>query len=297
MLLHNRLHQSQSQSQSQNQNQDRNMDTSRRTNGAFGPTQSSWAGSYNDQLPIPSSPVPSAAVPEGMDKRAYLLRSPDPVLMTQPCMPLTQELTDHGRVYSIAETPARPVSGRKRGRQEFQGTPRNISTPGHRATPEGAVSASKTRSVDKAVPQQRVPAQVIEMEDNDQGIQAVGGMAFDEDEDDGDDYFETSMLSVQSAAEERRPPPRPTSTAPSGVSKERRRATIAASDIGIVARMAAAEESEAVAAKRVLPASMAWAAASGQPPRKKKKTAKSTKQELTFAKFLEAKVGAKPRPA
>ncbi|KAL1900149.1 hypothetical protein Sste5346_002459 [Sporothrix stenoceras] len=323
--LRARLAQSQSIGLSQNLSQE-NISESIRHSHAFGPTQSSWESPHvnhhdNRQLPLPSSPVASAAVPAGMDKRAYMLRSLEPVTFTQmqlqpqpqTHMPFTQHLTNYAHEFSIEETPARPVSSaRNRGHQQFQeitpqqqpSTTRNQKTPASaatniRTTSAGTVSAKKSGPLNPTVPNGSSPQQAIVIEEQrDQDVSATFDMTWDEDDEDGDIDFETSFMSVQSAAEARRPPSKPitatTQSSGGGVSKERRRATVAASDIGMLKRITAAEDRDAVATKRVLPASMKRASTDGQPPRKKKKKAA---KRLSFANFLEREVGPKPRPA
>ncbi|KIH88261.1 hypothetical protein SPBR_06471 [Sporothrix brasiliensis 5110] len=289
--------QSQSHSRSRSQSQQHDVDRPHRT-VVLGATQSSWAGSFDDQLPFPGSLPQTADVPEGMDTREFLLRSPDPVQYTQLRSPTTQEFAGHGPETPILETPARPASSRKRGRQESRAnTPREAATSGRQ------MPLTKTRGVSsakKALRPADTPEQGITIENAAQGAIA-GAMNSDDDEhdgdgdndDDNDDYFETSLLSVKSAAEARRPPVQPVN-APSRANKEARRTTIAASDVGIVSRIAAAKEREAIAAKRVLPASMARAAADAQPPKKKKKTAEATKKRPSWLSFLKKE---RPRPA
>ncbi|CAK7199036.1 hypothetical protein SEUCBS139899_001704 [Sporothrix eucalyptigena] len=216
------------------------------TRPIIGATQSSWLDDYNDSpLQLPSSPIASSSVPAGMDKRMYLLRSPESVPLTRPQLPSTQDLLVHEE--SIAETPARNAVNQNRSRQELETRQSGTVT-------EEVIVIKDAPPPAVAVTKQRTPQQVVHVEDE------VENEAEEEDEDMG--LFDQSLMSVQSAIEARRsispPTPRDAAARKAIVDKERRRATIAASDIGIVARMAA-EETERVAPKRKLPPSMASA--------------------------------------
>ncbi|CAK7562651.1 MAG: hypothetical protein SEPTF4163_000499 [Sporothrix epigloea] len=269
----------------------------------FGATQSTLSGdSYYEPLELPSPPIVSDLVPPNMDKRFYMMQTPQ---LTRPRLPSTQEFAGHEQL--IKETPAR--TSQKRSRQQL-----DRSRP---AADEFAIALGTEKPADSAtqsqISRQNTAAEPAADERNDDAdvyavSHAVDNAKANEEED--TDVCDTTVMSVQSAVEPSRPllslsPP----AKRNAVASKGRRVTLAAPDLGMVARMAAAEEVDKVARKRKLPPSMArasepavfedetpprasvqvTAAITEKPLKKKKKSRQSTGSDYTstFEKFRE----------
>ncbi|CAK7236322.1 hypothetical protein SBRCBS47491_009598 [Sporothrix bragantina] len=298
------------------------------TRRLFEATHSSWLEDYdNEQLDLPSSPVASELVPPGMDKRFYMMQSPQ---LTRPQLPSTQDLVGHEEL--IEETPARHAISQKRSRQTFDSS-RSIHTANEPVTssekgvqPADIVSrnqssrqnARQNAMIDVDAVDNSGVVDIITIEETVEVDAVDNGQAGEEEV---TELHDTTIMRVQSAVEPRRqlsPSPPPTKRS-AALQQERRRVTIAAPDIGMVARLAAAEEVERTAPKRKLPPSMAGIArpvvstevdvpvaalaqeatksATEEPPKKKKKkNRQSMGSDLAlsasekFRKFLERKL-------
>ncbi|CAK7265457.1 hypothetical protein SEPCBS57363_001593 [Sporothrix epigloea] len=216
-------------------------------------TQSTLSGdNYNEPLELPSPPIASDLVPPNMDKRFYMMQTPQ---LTRPRLPSTQEFAGHEQL--IKETPVQ--TGQKRSRQRLDRS---------RPVADEFEIGLGTEKPAEAEPQSQFSRQSVAAEpgankrngdvDEFAVLRAVNNAEANEEED--ADVCDTSVMSVQSAVEPSRPL---LSSSPSArrnaVASKGRRVTLAAPDLGMVARMAAAEKVDKVARKRKLPPSMARA--------------------------------------
>ncbi|CAK7273280.1 hypothetical protein SEPCBS119000_005572 [Sporothrix epigloea] len=278
------------------------------TNCLSGVTHSSLGDNYDEPLELPSSPIASGLVPAHMDKRFYMMQTPQPA---QSRLPSAQD--DVGHEQLVEETPAR--AGQRRSHEELERSGLDTDTVVDVVEEEMAAGVN---------PPSHSPRQTATTEVSD-GVEidapentAVAGAvdSFQAEDEEVTDVRDAAVTSVQSAAEPSRLPLASPTSQRSASTFQGRRVTLAAPDLGMVARMAAAEKVDHVARKRKLPPTMARTckpavlkgeapptatlsmatAAAEEPLKKKKKIRQSTGSNSVlsasekFRRFLERKV-------